>query len=116
MSNHGAKFKAPKISSNAYPGGWTFLKGDSHFVAAATAMVLDHMTQDLHYPVPSPSSITIHKAGSQIVSGIKVYLEMRLNQPSMDVQALIYHPSFMLHEQSSEAKVEKIFISPRRIF
>jgi hypothetical protein len=116
MTEHGTKFRPPKISSNAYPGSWTFLKGDSRFVAAATAMVLDYIVQDLHCPVPSPSSITIHKAGSQIVSGIKVYLEMSILQPNMDIQALIYHPSFMLHEKSSEAKVEKIFITSKTTF
>lgn len=116
MTDHGTKFRPPKISTNSYPGGWTFLKGDSHFVASAASMVLNHMSEDLHYPVQSPSSIIVHKAGSQIVSGIKVYLEMRINQPEMYVQALIYHPSFMLHEKSSEAKVEKIYISSKRMF
>ena len=116
MLDHGIRFNSPKISSNTYPGGWTFLKGDSSFVASATSMVLDYIVQNLHYPVPSPSSVTIHKAGSQIVSGIKIYLEMSINQPNINVQALIYHPSFMLHEKSSEAKVEKIFISSKDIF
>jgi len=116
MSNHGTKFNAPKFSTIAYPGGWSLLKGDSRFVAGATAMVLDHMAQDLHYSVPSPSSVTIYKAGSQIVSGIKIYLEMHITKLEMYVQALIYHPSFMLHERSSEAKVEKIFISSKPKF
>lgn len=115
--SHGNKFKAPKFSTDAFPGGWTFLKGDSRFVAAATSMILDYMSQDLHYTVPSPSSITINKAGSQIVSGIKVYLEMCINnKTNMYVQALIFHPSFMLHEHSSEAKIEKIFITPNPLF
>lgn len=116
MPDNGTRFKAPKLSTNTYPGGWTFLKGDSRFVAGATAMVLDYMSQDLHYSVPSPSSVTIHRAGSQIVSGVKVYLEMHVSQLEMYIQALIYHPSFMLHEKSSEAKIEKIFISSKPLF
>lgn len=116
MVNFGNKFHAPAISNNSYPGSWTFLKGDSHFVASAAAMVLNHLSQNLNYSVPSPTSIIIHKAGSQIVSGIKVYLEMTIPESKMDVQALIYHPSFILHEQSSEAKVEKIFASSTPIF
>ena|SRR5437016_2100672 len=116
MSDYGKPFDKPKISPNAYPGAWTYLKGTSSFVARSAEFTLNHMKNSLKYKLVPNMDITLFTAGAQIVSGVNIYLEFRIGiETPLDVQVMLHDPSFIAKE-NRKPSIEKIYVSSKPIW
>lgn len=116
MTEYGKPFPKPKIASSAIPGAWNYLKGTSSFVNKSTEFTLNHLKNKLHYKLPSDVPITLFTAGAQIVSGINVYLEFRINSNTpFDVQVMLHDPSFIA-KSNHEPSIDKLYVSSKPIW
>jgi hypothetical protein len=116
MADYGQPFTKPKIASNAIPGAWNYLKGTSSFVNRSAEFTLNHLRNKLHYKLPPNVDVTLFTAGTQIVSGINVYLEFRVNSDiPLDVQVMLHDPSFIA-KTGHEPSIDKLYVSSKPVW
>lgn len=113
---YGSPFTKPPIKEAVIPGGWVPLHNRSPFILSATEFALEYLVKNLNYTIPADIKLKLFTAGAQIVSGINIYLEFRIEGFVLfDVQILVNQPVKVNHESGSpELTVDKIYVTNRR--
>lgn len=119
MPSYGRRFHKPRLSHEVYPGSWTYLKGSSPFTTDAITYVINYLRHTLKIIIDDNPQVTIFTVGTQIVSGINIYVEFRIHSnPSLDVQALIHEPSLIAPSSNVKRNpiIEHIYATNNKIF
>jgi hypothetical protein len=105
--SYGSPFSRPPINKTLTPGGWTIVKGSSPFALSAAEHVLDHVKSKFDVKLPRDVEFHLEEAGTQVVTGINVYISGRFDSPAAEVQAIVYNP---VTAASGGVQVSKVYV------
>lgn len=119
MPDYGVPFTKPPISPNVYPGSWSPLNDKSPLIVSAIEFTLEYLNKTLNYKMPDNLQVQLFTAGTQVVSGLNIYLELRIKgEETWDVQTILHDPAVIrIHNGApSKAGIHKIYATTKRLF
>lgn len=106
MSAIGKDFRHPRVTEDAVPGGWHRLKGSSSLITHGVEVILKYINN--RHEIGDEINITVDEVATQVVSGLNLYLEITLKEPSMKIYAIVYNPG-STYTEHADTKVSQIY-------
>lgn len=112
---YGSPFNKPNIKSTTIPGGWTPLNNKSKFIISGVEYTLEYLVKTLNYQLPANVKLQLFTSAAQIVSGVNIYLEFRIDD-LLDVQVIVNESVHFSHDNESHLSIDRVYVTNKKLF